>query len=527
MATRRRVRRKSISGNLTDIQKRIRYLETRPSASRLASKVVSTRNLALRAVEEDVVADNAIVRRSIAASAVGTAQIEQDSITNALISTNAVNSDSIAPEAVGTPELDTDSVTNDQIATDAVNSDSILSGSVGGTELAGGIADSKISGMSSSKLIGDVEDSQISSLSASKVSGVLDTDNIPNLDTSKITSGVFNIDRIPEITSGRVPSLDASKITTGVLDYELIPDLAASKITASEFADARIPNLSASKITSGTFAIARIPQITTSKIGNSQVTNAKFAENSGANAITSTKLATYSQGVIVNGGLVASTGLTKSLTIGPVTPGGSLPVFISFNIGSSSGQVAAGNHVHGSGGYSSVGGTGVASHTHPISIPSNLVQVLGAPDAHVSNVSPALAIQHGNGPHTHSQPAFTGTATSNTSTLKLKKEISNYEVSNIKNLLNLKLKRYKYKNEVRYLQESLNRKWMYGYIAEEVEDLGFKELVGYDEKGNPASLNYGLLSTLILELVKVQQTEIHLIKEKIKRQRRKYDKLSS
>ena len=530
MATRRRVRRKSISGNLTDIQKRIRYLETRPSASCLASKVVSTCNLALRAVEEDVVADNAIVRRSIAASAVGTAQIEQDSITNALIATNAVNSDSIAPEAVGTPELATDSVTNDQIATDAVNSDSILSGSVGGTELAGGIADSKISGMSSSKLIGDVEDSQISSLSASKVSGVLDTDNIPNLDTSKITSGVFDINRIPEITSDRVPSLDASKITTGIFDVDRIPDLAASKITASEFADARIPDLAASKITSGTFSIARIPQITTSKIGNFQVTNAKLAENSGSNAITSSKLASYSEGAIVNGGLTASTGLTKSLTIGPVIPGGSLPVFISFNIGSSSNQVAAGNHVHGQNGYSSVGGSGVAGHSHPISIASALpiVYTGGTHGGHarpIGNVPPAPNLNIGE--HLHTQPEFNGTATSNTSTLKLKKDISNYKIYDVKNLLNLQLKRYKYKNEVRYLQESINREWMYGYIAEEVEDLGFKELVGYDEKGDPASLNYGLLSTLILELVKVQQTEIHLIKEKIKRQRRKYDKLSS
>jgi hypothetical protein len=530
MATRRRVRRKSISGNLTDIQKRIRYLETRPSASRLASKVVSTRNLALRAVEEDLVADNAIVRRSIAASAVGTAQIEQDSITNALIATNAVNSDSIAPEAVGTPELANDSVNNDKIATDAVNSDSILGGSVGNTELSGGIADSKISGMSSSKLIGDVEDSQISSISSSKISGVLDTDNIPDLATSKITSGVFDIDRVPEITADRMPNLDTSKFTTGEFDDLRIPNLAASKITASEFADARIPNLAASKITSDTFNIARIPTINTAKIENVAVTNAKLAENSGANAITSTKLANYSQGVIVNGGLVVSTGLTKTLVAGPAPIGGRLPSIINFDRGSSTGQVAAGNHVHGSGGYSSVGGTGVASHTHPVSIPSALpiVYTGGLHGGHArppGNVAPAP--NPNTGDHLHSQPTYGGTATSNTSTLKLKKDISNYEMYDVKNLLNLQLKRYKYKNEVRYLQESVNRDWMYGYIAEEVEDLGFKELVGYDEKGKPASLNYGLLSTLILELVKVQQTEIHLIKEKIKRQRRKYDKLSS
>jgi len=66
---------------------------------------------------------------------------------------------------------------------------------------------------------------------------------------------------------------------------------------------------------------------------------------------------------------------------------------------------------------------------------------------------------------------------------------------------------------------------MYGYIAEEVLATGIEEIVGYDENKEPNSLNYGLLSTLVLELVKVQQNEIDLIKERIKRQRKKYDKL--
>jgi len=519
MATRRRSRRKSISGNLTDIQKRVRYLETRPSASRLASKAVATRNLALRAVEEDTVADNAIVRRSIANAAVGTAEIEQDAITGALIATNAVTADSIAPGEIGTTELATDAVTNDKIATDAVNSDSILAGSVGNTELAGGIADSKISGMSASKLDGDVQDNQISSVSASKISGVLDTDNIPNLATSKITSGVLDIDTIPEITADRMPNLDASKITTGEFDDLRIPSLSATKITTGEFDDLTIPNLDTSDITSGTFNIARIPQINTAKIGDLQVTGDKIFNTFSTGTISANKLADYSQGVIVNGGLVASTGLTKSLTIGPAPLGGSLPVIISFNRGSSSSQVTTGDHVHGQGGYSNVGGTGVAAHTHPVSIASNLVQVITGGNHIVSLVVPV------HGSHQHSQPGFTGTATSNTSTLKLKKEISDYKVEDVKKILNLKLKRYKYKNEVRNLQDSINREWMYGYIAEEVLATGIEEIVGYDENKEPNSLNYGLLSTLVLELVKVQQNEIDLIKERIKRQRKKYDKL--
>jgi hypothetical protein len=494
VATRRRSRRKSISGNITDVQKRIRYLETRPSASRLASKAVATRNLALRAVEEDIVADNAIVRRSIAASAVGTAEIEQDSITNALIATNAVNSDSIEPGAVGTTELAPDSVTNDKIATDAVNSDSIAPGAVGNTELAGNITDDKISGMSASKLIGQVQDSQINSLSASKVTGTLATSNIPNLDASKITSGVFDLARIPAITADRVPNLDASKITTGTFSTLRIPDLDADKITSGIFATARIPSISADKITSGTFTLARIPTITTAKIGDLQVTNDKIANST----ITAGKIATSAYGAIVTGGLSAGTAIVKSFG------GGGQAVSLIANVGSGNNQVAAGNHVHGQGGYSNAGSTGVGSHTHPLTLTGTAGG--GGHGGHAGSLT---------GTHIHSI-SVSGTTSSNTSTQKLKKEISDYEIDDVKKILNLKLKKYKYKNQVRYLQDDLNREWMYGYIAEEVLENGVEEIVGYDENKEPNSLHYGLLSALVLELVKEQQKEIDSLKEELR-----------
>jgi hypothetical protein len=521
MATRRRSRRKTISGNLTDIQKRVRYLETRPSASRLASKAVASKNLSLRSVEEDIVADNAIVRRTIAANAIGTTQIEQDSITNALIASNAVNADSFAPGSVGTAELRDDSVTNDKIATNAVDSRTILAGAVGNSELEGNIQDSKISGMSSSKLIGQVQDSQISSLSASKVSGILSTDNIPNLNTSKITSGVFNLARIPSITADKIPDLDASKITTGIFDVARIPSLDASAFTTGTFDAARIPNLSTQKLTTGVLAVARMPVFPEAEISTNAVSTEKFATG----AVTDAKISSLRsvRGGIVNSGLSVGFPMTKTLVTGG---GGSGLVALGLSVSSAGFNAAAGNHVHGQGGYSNISTTGVAQHTHPMSFgsPAFPTQLsngqFGDSSAHTGHTS-------ANGSHVHFYSVISGSSGQNASTLKVKKDISDYQVPEIKKLLNLQLKRYKYKNQVRYLQESLHREWMYGYIAEEVEDLGFKELVGYNEKGEPASLNYGLLSTLVLELVKVQQTEISLIKEKIKRRREKYDKLSS
>jgi hypothetical protein len=487
VATRRRSRRKTISGNLTDIQKRIRYLETRPSATRLASKAVATRNLALRAVEENIVADNAIVRRSIAASAVGTAQIEQDSITNSLIATSSVNADSIASGAVETIALADNAVINSKIATDAVNADSIAAGAVGNSELAGGITDDKISGMSASKLIGQVQDSQITSLSASKVSGTLSTANIPSLDTSKITSGVFDLARIPAITADRVPSLDASKITSGVFTLARIPNLDASKVISGVFGAARIPGLDASKFISGIVDIARLPQLPESKIATNAISTAKIQDN----AVTSSKIASSAFAPIVSSGLTVNSPLSKS------------GATVSVNIGPGSNQAAGGNHVHGQGGYSNAGGTGVAQHTHPIALTGTV-----SGGTHTGHTS-------GNGGHGHNF-AVSGNTQQNTSTLKLKKEITDYKIADIKNLLNLQLKRYKYKNQVRHLQDSLNREWMYGYIAEEVLETGIEEIVGYDENKEPASLNYGLLSTLVLELVKEQQKEIDFLKEELR-----------
>jgi hypothetical protein len=48
-----------------------------------------------------------------------------------------------------------------------------------------------------------------------------------------------------------------------------------------------------------------------------------------------------------------------------------------------------------------------------------------------------------------------------------------------------------------------------------------EEIVGYDEKGEVDSINYGLLSVFVLELVKKQQSEIDLLSEEIKRLKEK------
>jgi len=107
--------------------------------------------------------------------------------------------------------------------------------------------------------------------------------------------------------------------------------------------------------------------------------------------------------------------------------------------------------------------------------------------------------------------------TSTPSTQKIKKDIESYEPSDIKKLLNLEPKKFKYKRSKRGYHKELNKEWMHGYMVEDLVDLGFSEPVGYDKDGDADKLDYGLMSLLVLELVKVQQTEIDFLKEEVTR----------
>jgi hypothetical protein len=86
-------------------------------------------------------------------------------------------------------------------------------------------------------------------------------------------------------------------------------------------------------------------------------------------------------------------------------------------------------------------------------------------------------------------------------------------LEDLQKILKLELVRYKYHKKWTPLNN--NREWSYGYIAEDVDALGIKEIVGYDDKNRPNAINYGLLSTLVLEIVKVQQSEIDLLKQQL------------
>ena len=404
MPTHRRARRKSIAGNITDVQKRLRFLETRPAPSKLASKAVATKNIALRAIETELIADSSITTRTV-----GQAQI-----TNFTLS----------------------SVTDPDGA--AVDTENIADGAVENAQLAGNITDDKIAGMSSSKLIGTITNAQLA--------GNITQDKIVSLPTTKLTGTITNAQLAGSITEDKITSLPTTKLTGTITNDQL----------AGSIADGKIVGISASKL-----------------IGT--VTNGQLA-----GSITSDKILSLAASK-VSGTLDISTipaaVLTDVNATSPVTVSGTGR---SRTIGINTASFA------------------LASHTH-------------SQYAANGRYDTSFAGDHlGHGGHSH----FINTA----STKKLKKEISDYSID-LEKLFLLKPKQFKYRNQARNF--SKNREWDYGYIAEEALEIGVEEIVGYDEKGEVDSINYGLLSVFVLELVKKQQSEIDLLSEEIKRLKEK------
>ena len=569
MSSRRRSRNRSIVGNLTDMQKRLKSLEARQAPTQLARKVVATQNIALRAVTPDVVDDGAIVRRTLAPQAV--------------ISTNlavvgdpdgaAVATDNIQLEAVDTPQVADEAITNDKLAGD-IEDDKLISISASkvGPDL---LVDDQLEGISTDKLIGVVIDDQIDGVSTDKLIGSVLDEQIDSVSASKIGPDLLADDQIDGVSADKliglivdtqIDSVDAASITVGLIQDEQIDGISGEKIIGgidgelivaqsiagsdtlgaalSKFtpnsigeddiatdgvgfdelqfnsvAYAQIQENAVGELSIDSLAIARrhmqdnviiarminAGAVETAKIQNLAVTNAKIDNLTisggkiAESTITSNKIFGGTNIITsVTDSAVGLTATTTSATYGRT-------VNITTSVGDGATQLALGNHTHAAG--------TVPSHTHPVN--GTVTGSLSGSGSHVG---------HGagnNGSHSHTISISENLTTGAPSSLKLKKEISDHQLVDIKNILNLKLKKYKYKNQLRHMHEGVNREWMHGYIAEEVLELGFEELLGYDAKGEPASLNYALLSTLVLELVKVQQTEIDSLKEEIQRLKEK------
>jgi hypothetical protein len=429
VATRRRASKSTLTGNITDLQRRVRYLQAKPVPSKLANQVVtrtaiqpravSTDQIALAAVTNDQVAADAIRQEQLANLSVGNPELQDNSVLNRNIARDAVNAESIEINAVGSAEIADNAVGSGEIADNAVGSSEIADSAVGSSEIAtDAVGQSEIAPNS----VGTAE-LQDSAVTSAKIGGLeVKTANIDDraVTGDKIGINTVNKNNIAEDSVG--PS-----------------ELEPLAVRSTELADSAV---------------------TTAKIGNLQVTGEKIANGAvGAGKVTRGVLTSVTNGV---GTLVTRFD----------NGAGGTGFALSVQFGSGSQEAARGNHTHGA--QTTFALSGANRHQHSV--------VTGPP-----------------------------------SITAVKKDITNYTFDNIKNLLKLEPKRYKYKRNKRNYQQVLNKEWMYGYLIEELTELGFNEPVGYDEDGNPANLDYGLMSLLVLELVKVQQTEIDSLKEEVLR----------
>jgi hypothetical protein len=414
LATRRRASNTSITGAVSDLQRRVRYLQAHTAPSRLSNQVVARTNirpravdsdqLALRAVTNDQVAFDAIEQANLANNSVGRNEIIDGEVVRAKIGTGAVDADRLDTNSVTNSKIQNSAVTTAKLENAAVSSEKIGTSAVTAEKIRdGAVARSKIQ----DRAVGtsQVADSAIGST---------------QLDTNAVTN---------------------SKIGNGA-------------VTSAKIGDRSITRVKIAGEAVGSFELGNSVVIST-KIGNFAVTNEKIANST----IGEEKLNGALKRSLIGG---VGTGLDFFIN----ASGKLIPTVL---FGGGSGNVARGNHTHTTG-------------------------LFGAQTS-TPNVGP--------------------------STERVKKNIEEYAPDNIKNLLNLNPKKYQYKRSMRNFHQELNKEWMHGYLVEELVSLGFPEPVGYDSEGLPASLDYGLMSMLVLELVKAQQTEIDSLQEEVSKLKEK------
>jgi hypothetical protein len=194
------------------------------TTDKIPNNAITTAKIPDNAITTAKIADNAVTSSKIANTAVITAKIQDNAVTTAKIQDNAVTSVKIANNAVTTDKIPNNVITTAKIANNAVTTDKIPNNAI-------------------------------------------ITDKIPDnaITTAKIADNAVTSSKIANtaVTNAKLANdIDASKITTGIFDIVRIPNLDASKITTNTFSTARIPNLDASKITTGVLDKARLPPIT-------------------------------------------------------------------------------------------------------------------------------------------------------------------------------------------------------------------------------------------------------------------------
>lgn len=522
MASNRRRRTRSIGKMVSSTDRRLRFLQRKSAPRRIGARVIKSSDLRRNIITTPAIDDDAITTQKLEDDAITTQKLDDNAVDNRVLGPDAVDSDNLSEGAVDRVALDSGVI--DEIETAQGTADAAQ----GAADTAQGAADTaQVTADGKNKVyrqneqptgthaVGDLwfdtnddnkhyrwsgsswvgftlGDGALASISANKLTaGTIDASviTVSNLDAGNITTGGINASLIT------VTNINANNITTGFIN--------ADRIEAGSIVANKIETIDGGQISGGTiragvsFVIGGGAGITSENgrfvVGpdgavslNSIVTSSgNIAVNCGGailNVINSSgsingQVATtpYTDGRYRRLGVtITGTDIAGSTITGANILDGTVRA-TDCDIGTGSGQIARGSHIH-----DVQGSSGVRSQSF-----SGNAQTLS---------------------HSHDSGNYTAAI----STRRLKKEITPYKFDTSK-LLDLQLVKFKYKNQVKEYQH--NKEWAYGYIAEDLIKIGLEEVVGYAADGRIANVNYGVLSTLILELVKEHDAEIQKIKK--------------
>jgi hypothetical protein len=374
---------------------------------------------------------------------------------------------------VGSDQIALNAITNDQIAADAIERENIAAGAVSTGQLNNGavtneklgpfavdndkLADAAVA--SRNMTPNSVENASLQNGSVNFRTVAVDAIGKQNMQNNSVGTNELENGSVNNSKLGS-GSVNQSNLQSNSVGFGQMQGGAVGTSTLQNGAVTR------SKIGSG--------QVGTAQIENRAVTGLKIAEGTVATANINEGTM---QGIArrVDGGA----GITRGFTSRGVV------VSAAFGVGSQS--VARGNHTHGTGGA------------------STWVRV-------VFPVGPAGGYDLALRGHTH-------TVNATSSSVKYKKNITRYSLENPQKLLELSLVKYKYKNSKRFNHEIAGREWIYGYLAEEVRDLGLGEVVTFDRDGDVDGIQYDMLSIYVIELLKQQQGQIESLQEELRRLR--------
>lgn len=453
MATRRRSRFSTLTNTVSDINQRLRYVEKRRSYSRLAQQVVNRQNIKPKAVSTDQLANKSVT----------TEIIDDDAVTSAQIADGTIQSGNIGPGSIQNVNMGGGQVDGRVLADSTIESRHIKDGEVKEADIgANAVTTAKINGLAvTTEKINDL------AVTTGKINGsAVTTDKINGLavTTEKINGSAVTTEKI-----------NGSAVTTEKINNLAVTNekLANDSVGTGKIRDL---NVTRAKIANDAIDTSKLNNnaVTTAKIADLQITNAKIAGGTiGEGKLAFTPVQTVSPGDGLAGG-----GSAKSVTL-------RVDSTVSRTSHTHT-QYAASNHRHDNL-YSA------SNHQHTFS-------------------QFTTGGSNTNG-HTHQVGGPTGGVIG--SSIKIKNNISDYEFD-VDKILNLNLKKFKYNKGSRPRNRSSDD-WFYGYIAEELVQNGFEEVVVKNESGDPVAIDYTLVSTFLVELVKKQQKEINNLEVEVKK----------